>query len=443
MNQIVEVRGVRIGEGIPKICVPVSERTQEEVLAAAMSMRKEPFDLVEWRADWYLDVLEPKQVRETLQILREVLGQTPIIFTVRTAKEGGELELSVRDYERILTDVAASGLADLIDVELFAGDDTVRNIVRAAKDSGTAVIASSHEFTETPPADELVARMERMRELGADILKIAVMPERPEDVLTLLEATGRAKRETGEPLITMAMGGLGLISRVCGETFGSDVTFGAAGKASAPGQMDVRELDEVLLLLHRGIQGSAKRDTRDFGKQETQDLFGKKNNLYLIGFMACGKSASGACLAKKTGMRLIEMDNAIEKKAGKSIPEIFREDGEKHFRDLETASLAEIANEKGCIVSCGGGAAMREENVRLMKESGRIVLLTATPQTIFERVKGGTDRPLLQNRMSPEKIGELMDERRPYYEAASDLVVSTDQKTIEEVAEEIIGRIAG
>lgn len=253
MKNVIEVRGVRIGEGIPKICVPVAERTQEEILAAAMSMREAPFDLVEWRADWYNDLEDPDRVRETLRILHDVYGHVPVLFTVRTAGEGGEAALSGAAYESIVTEAATSGLADLVDVELFSGDDTVRNVIRASHGAGAAVIVSSHDFDGTPDKAELLDRMNRMRELGADILKIAVMPDSRKDVLTLLSATEEMTRTASNPVISMAMGRVGLISRVCGETFGSAVTFGSAGKASAPGQIDVYALEEILNRLHEGM----------------------------------------------------------------------------------------------------------------------------------------------------------------------------------------------
>lgn len=256
MKKIVDIRGVRIGEGMPKICVPITERTQEEILASAMSMREEPFDLIEWRADWYNDVTDPDQVRDTLKILHNVFGRAPILFTVRTEREGGEIRLSDEAYQGVLTDAVSSGLADLVDVELFSGDETVRAVVRAAHENGTAVIASNHDFDATPERGELMRRMIHMRELGADILKIAVMPNSRTDVLTLLSVTEEMTRRFPNPVISMAMGRIGLISRVCGETFGSSVTFGSAGKASAPGQIDVEALDRILNELHNGAGGA-------------------------------------------------------------------------------------------------------------------------------------------------------------------------------------------
>ncbi len=162
--------------------------------------------------------------------------------------------------------------------------------------------------------------------------------------------------------------------------------------------------------------------------------------LFLIGFMGAGKSAVSARLHKCHGMELLEMDQEIEKREQKKIPEIFREQGEAYFRQAETALLKELQGKNGLVISCGGGAVLREENVKLMKEAGKIVLLSARPETILERVAGNDDRPLLQGRKTEEGIRELMEQRRPRYEAAADLTVDTDGRTVEEICKEILRR---
>ena len=131
----------------------------------------------------------------------------------------------------------------------------------------------------------------------------------------------------------------------------------------------------------------------------------------------------------------------IVEKQGMPISEIFDEYGEAYFRNLESNTLIELQKRKQTIVSCGGGVAMRQENVDCMRDGGSVVFLTATPQTIYERVKNSTDRPLLNGHMNVAYISELMEVRRPKYEAAADILVATDGKTKEEIAEEIIGRL--
>ena len=253
-NSWVEVRGVRIGEGIPKICVPIVGTTRDEILAAAKSFESVKKDVVEWRADWFEGVFGFAQVEAVLKELRRVLGNTPILFTFRTANEGGEKAIEPAAYAELNKRAAATGLIDLVDVEAFTGDEVVRDIIESAHESGVVVVASNHDFEKTPEKDEIVRRLRKMQELGADIPKIAVMPQSRKDVLTLLSATEEmASKYADRPIITMSMSATGLISRLCGECFGSALTFGAVGKASAPGQMNASDLSEILNLIHTSL----------------------------------------------------------------------------------------------------------------------------------------------------------------------------------------------
>ena len=166
-----------------------------------------------------------------------------------------------------------------------------------------------------------------------------------------------------------------------------------------------------------------------------------EKTLFLIGFMGTGKSTVSEALAKRLGVRRIEMDQAIEEETGCSIPVIFERYGEEHFRKLETELLKKIAVGEPCIVSCGGGAAMRRENVDIMKGAGRIALLLAAPGEILSRVGDSKDRPLLNGHMNAGYIAGLMEKRREKYEEAADFPVSTDKKTIEEICDEVIKNI--
>lgn len=253
-NSWVEVRGVRIGEGIPKICVPIVGKTRNEILAAAESFESVKKDVVEWRADWFDGVFDFAQVEAVLKELRQVLGNTPILFTFRTSNEGGEKAIEPAAYAELNKRAAATGLIDLVDVEAFTGDEVVRDIIESAHESGIVVVASNHDFEKTPEKDEIVRRLRKMQELDADIPKIAVMPQSRKDVLTLLSATEEMASEYADrPIITMSMSATGLISRLCGECFGSALTFGAVGKASAPGQMNASDLSEILNLIHTSL----------------------------------------------------------------------------------------------------------------------------------------------------------------------------------------------
>lgn len=161
-------------------------------------------------------------------------------------------------------------------------------------------------------------------------------------------------------------------------------------------------------------------------------------NIFLIGFMGVGKSTISCALQNIFAMDVVEMDEVIARKNGMSISEIFELHGEEYFRNQETELLRESQSKKNQIISCGGGVPMRQVNVDEMKKSGKVVLLTAKPETILGRVEGNHDRPLLEGNKNVDYITQLMEKRRPAYEAAADIVISTDGKSAYEICEEII-----
>lgn len=165
-------------------------------------------------------------------------------------------------------------------------------------------------------------------------------------------------------------------------------------------------------------------------------------NIVLIGFMGAGKTTVSDYLSTMFDMDIIEMDQEITDREEMSIPDIFATYGEEYFRDLETNLLVELQDRKNVIISCGGGTALRENNVAEMKKNGRVVLLTASPETIYERVKDSDDRPVLKGRKNVDGIAELMEQRREKYEAAADIVVQTDHKTVLQVCEELVQRLS-
>lgn len=164
-------------------------------------------------------------------------------------------------------------------------------------------------------------------------------------------------------------------------------------------------------------------------------------NIFLIGFMGAGKSTIARTLQRELGFPLVEMDERIVQEQGMSINDIFAQYGEAHFREIESQLVVDLGKQEPSIVSCGGGVVVRPENTQNMKKSGRIVLLKASPETIFERVKNSTDRPILNGHMNVEYIAELMEKRRVLYEEAADITIQTDGKTREQICEEIIGKL--
>ena len=163
-----------------------------------------------------------------------------------------------------------------------------------------------------------------------------------------------------------------------------------------------------------------------------------KKNIMLIGFMGAGKTTVSRELSILTGRKEIDVDAYIVEKEGCSINDIFKNHGEEYFRQLETRYLADIQRERGLIVSCGGGAVIKDENVKLMKENGVIVLLTALPETIYERVKNSKDRPILNGNMNIEFITGLMNKRKDRYYEVADIIVETDKKSIKNICGEIM-----
>ena len=166
------------------------------------------------------------------------------------------------------------------------------------------------------------------------------------------------------------------------------------------------------------------------------------NNLFLIGFMGAGKTSVSAGLGRMLGREVVEMDERIAAQEGMSIPELFAQKGEPYFRACETALLKSFSQGAPRIVSCGGGVPLREENVAAMRESGTVVLLTASPEVILERVRDSDERPLLQGHKDVPYIAALMEQRRPKYEAAADITVDTSHLSIEEVCRQVLRQVS-
>lgn len=248
----INIKGLEIGSGAPKIIVPVVGKTEAELLDEIKFLQSIDFDVLEWRVDHFTQVDDINAVKQTAKQIRELLPNKPILFTFRTANEGGVKPWSLTSYIELNKQIVHSGLIDLIDVEVFIGDDYVKEMIHVAHKHNVFVVASNHDFDKTPPKSDIIYRLRKMQDLGADIPKIAVMPKTTDDVLTLLAATTEMNENYAEkPIITMSMAGLGAISRVSGITFGSSMTFGAAKNASAPGQLDVKELRYILDVLYK------------------------------------------------------------------------------------------------------------------------------------------------------------------------------------------------
>lgn len=255
MDHQLMIKGKMLGAGKPLICVPVMAAKRTEILAEARRLLAERADMMEWRADAFEEAEEPGAVQAVLAELKPLMADTILVFTVRTKAQGGLWEFSGERLRAVRAAAAESGAADFVDVEYFYthegnGESAEQEILRL-QNMGARVIASHHNFRETPAREEIRRLLYAMQAGAADVVKLALMPQRLQDVFALMEETHAFhEAHPNRPVITMSMGGMGLLSRVSGEFTGSCVTFGAGARASAPGQMAMAELAQVLAALH-------------------------------------------------------------------------------------------------------------------------------------------------------------------------------------------------
>lgn len=249
MKKEITIKGLTIGKGIPKICVPIVNKKTKDILIAAKEAEESKADLVEWRADFWEELEEEQALENLLTDLQQILKTKPLLFTIRTKAEGGEFQGTVETYEELVKRAAQK--ADMVDVEFFMKELNTKELLQEIQKEECVVVGSNHDFHKTPSKEEIVKRLCFMQQAGADIPKIAVMPENPKDVLTLLSATEEmVSLYADRPVVTMSMAKTGVISRISGEIFGSAITFGSISKASAPGQLELEDLRKTLEIIH-------------------------------------------------------------------------------------------------------------------------------------------------------------------------------------------------
>lgn len=254
-KRTVKIRNTEIGGGIPKICVPLAVRNREELKKALAGLEGAFWDMAEWRADFYEEIESERERLEALELIREGLGERPLLFTFRTAAEGGNRSIENEAYFQLNREVAKSGLVDLVDIEIYRDEKAAAVLARELREMGVFALGSNHDFEKTPSREELVGRLCRMQKLGMDITKIAVMPRNRLEVLELLAAAVEMEEVYGDrPCVTMSMGSLGVISRISGGFSGSAITFGTVGRSSAPGQIPAQKLEQVLRILSESIE---------------------------------------------------------------------------------------------------------------------------------------------------------------------------------------------
>ena len=245
----IEIKGVIIGEGKPKVCVPIVESHDEAILNKLKEFNELEVDMIELRIDFYENIHQEDALRNLFLNLAALQIQKPVILTIRTAAEGGEVEIDPKDYFNVYKLAVEANAFDIYDVELALGTNMAIELRTLIHDAGKYMLMSSHNFDRTPEVDSLMQKFRSMDSLEADIMKVAVMPEDYQDLLNLLSFTVQAKHE-----YAMSMSSIGLTSRLVGEQFGSAITFATVGKASAPGQIDYQELNQMLDIIHKNIQ---------------------------------------------------------------------------------------------------------------------------------------------------------------------------------------------
>jgi 3-dehydroquinate dehydratase-1 len=255
----IQVNGKAIADGkAPLVCTPLVGRTREALAAEVGTIVPKRPDVVEWRVDFFGNLGDVAEVVTAAGELRAALGGIPILFTRRAAHEGGEKNgVAEERVLEVYDAVCARRAVELVDYELSNSVGNLRRVRDAARANGVTLVASFHDFQRTPPAEELFQKFRSMQEAGADVAKIAVMPEKLEDVLTLLAATLRADRELEVPLISMSMGPFGSLTRMFGWVFGSALSFGVGKAASAPGQVPIEDLDAAVAILRRALGSKA------------------------------------------------------------------------------------------------------------------------------------------------------------------------------------------
>lgn len=249
MLKKLQVKQTLFKSGETKIAVPLTAPTPKKLLEEARKAVAAKPDVIEWRIDFYKNVLDQQEYRNTQQQLIHILGKIPLLTTFRTQHEGGVAPLNDEQYFKLMQWISLNQLTDLLDLELNRDASQTIPIISAAHRAGLKIIISNHEFQQTPSEEEIITRLQQMATMHADIAKIAVMPKNAADVLTLLNATYHADQQISIPLITMAMGQLGKLSRISGSLFGSVLSFASVGEASAPGQLTAATLRKALEML--------------------------------------------------------------------------------------------------------------------------------------------------------------------------------------------------
>lgn len=247
----INVRGRSFGGDKNLACIPVMSETKDALLEEIKFVVSLAPDIIEWRADYFDKVSDCSCVKEALYEMGPLLKNIPIIFTLRHICEGGAREYSQDVRLASIKAALETGYADIVDIEAANDKGFIEAVSATVRATGHKLIISYHDFKKTPAEKFIIDKLREEQALGADILKLAVMPKDFDDVLTLMRATYKARTKEGieQPMITMSMGEEGKISRVIGDLYGSDMSFASGRSDSAPGQIPIADVKKLWDLL--------------------------------------------------------------------------------------------------------------------------------------------------------------------------------------------------
>ncbi len=249
-----EIKGTSIGEGVPKTIVSLMDPEVADLLATIEECKTAGVDCLEWRADFSVNVRDSFAMVQDGRKIAAACPDNPLLFTFRSASQGGRLSLPVDEYLALNRALIEDGQMDLVDIETWIGDAAALELIACAKAHGVKTILSYHDFKGTPSVEWMVSLLTHMIDLGADIPKLATMAHTPADALHVMEATEQVARlHFDGPLLTMAMGRDGSITRLTGESFGSALSFCALHDSSAPGQVGIAQAQRIMKDLHAAI----------------------------------------------------------------------------------------------------------------------------------------------------------------------------------------------
>lgn len=244
-------------EKLPYICTPLIGRNTDELIDELTSIVLKKPDVIEWRVDFYEDIADFGQVLATAQAIYENSNGIPVLFTIRSDKEGGEsISLSEGDKVELISELCKSDFIAMVDYELSSEPSDIQRVREISREHGKGLVLSYHNFGCTPTKPEILKQILLAEFYGADVAKASVMPLDKQDVLTLLEVTREAAEMLTIPVLTISMGALGSMSRVMGWMYGSVMTFAVGANSSAPGQIPIEDLRNMIGMAKRfaGVQ---------------------------------------------------------------------------------------------------------------------------------------------------------------------------------------------